>query len=90
MLTLKISCLPLRDVPPEGEHGSQICQKVGTIQSKVVTLNSVALLGAFKQKQYRAVQFTNRKYKYFSRHRVYYVTLESELLSIALCVYISN
>lgn len=54
MLTLKISCLPLRDVPPEVEHGSQICQKVGTIVSKVVTLHSVALL-----KQYRGVQFTN-------------------------------
>lgn len=50
MLTLKISYRPLRDVPPEVEHGSQICQKVGTIVSKVATLHSVALLGAFKQK----------------------------------------
>lgn len=90
MLTLEMSCLPLRDVPPEVEHGSQICQKVGTIVSKVVTLHRVALLGAFKQKQYRGVQFINTKYKYFSRHPVYYVTLESELLSIAWCVYISN
>lgn len=58
--------------------------------SKVVTLHSVALLGAFKQKQYRGIQFTNTTYKYFSRHPVYYVTQESELLSIASCVYISN
>lgn len=58
--------------------------------SKVATLHSVALLGAFKQIQYRGVQFTNKKYKYFSRHPVYYVNLVSELLSIAWWVYISN
>lgn len=74
MLTLKISCLPLRDVPPEVEHDCQICQKVGIIVSKVATLHSDALLGASKQKQYRGVQFTNTKYKYFSRHPLYYVT----------------